>query len=631
MKEERKLFIILSLFYAITVVMLSCFFYSRSAEINMHKNDIKLINAAFSLESTVGEDFHNIYSRIKAPSALEYKRAVHKLNSRVKEKDVLYIYSMAMIGEKIYFIVSNETEDDIRRKTYSVFYNHYPDPPEKILEAFRSKKTVFSTYSNKWGSFRSVFIPRKNSAGKTYISAADIKLNDLNTLLRYSFLKSIGIGTIFLLPVFIGLWYHRKITKERECSLLHELYHDPLTGLYNRQRLLSQMSINRDRHLSGIMLDINSFTQINSMYGQNTGDKLLIEICSVIKPLLKKDMDFYKLNADEFLITTDILSKKKIISFTELILNEISQSSYFIDGSDLFINMRAGIAVNFSSLSNLVASANISRNLAKEEVRGYHIQQESTRLTKSYKKNFSILKEIREAIDDERIIPFYQPIVNTSSEKVERYEALIRMKRKNGDIVLPNEFLSIAKTAKLYPRLTKIMITKICETFSSRKGKVSINFSTSELLNDSVVKHLLCSIKEYRMAGKLIVEIVESESITKKRLVTKIISLLKSNGVEVAIDDFGSGYSNFNYLLELQADYIKIDGSLIEDIDNSRESRIIVKSIVSFAHKLNMKIIAEFVSNRKIFSIMKEMNIDYSQGFYLGVPSESLQKIHAKK
>jgi len=609
-KKEKKLLVMVSIFYAAAVLSLSWMFHKQSMKGETERIDALLKSAVMSVE--------------KMPENFMSRKNMEKLNAiysgRIKEfsesMGIERIYAVQKKGGTYDYLFSGENTDS-GKKIYIQDSNVFNETADLQIP-------VFKTHSANGIFYRSIYSPVKDGI----IVAADYRYWRISSFNRISLIKSIVTGTLLILPIFAAFCYYRKVIRVREKNLLHELYHDHLTGLHNRNRLMADMENKTEGTLSAIMLDVNSFTQINSLYGQKAGDKLLRKIADAVKPLLYEGMDFYKLNADEFIIVVKNISNKRVIKLTEKILERVSQESYYIDGNDLFVTMRAGVALKFRKFSDLIASANLSRNLAKEVQCGYHIQNHSSRLKKNYRKNIEILEEIRHAIENSRIIPFYQPIINTRTGEIKKYEALIRIKKRNGEILTPDKFLHIAVTAKLYPKLAKIMIEEVCKKFQHTSVMVSLNFTTTELLNESVVRTLIKNIKDYSMSGRLILEIVESESIMKNTQVTRAISFLKSYGVQIAIDDFGSGYSNFNYLLDLQADYIKIDGSLIQNIEDKIESRIIVKSIVSFAHRLNMEVIGEFVSNENILALMKNMNVDYSQGYYVGEPSPDLNPLN---
>ncbi|MDD2951072.1 MAG: EAL domain-containing protein [Sulfuricurvum sp.] len=190
-----------------------------------------------------------------------------------------------------------------------------------------------------------------------------------------------------------------------------------------------------------------------------------------------------------------------------------------------------------------------------------------------------------------------------------------------GNIIPSIKFLSIAKQTKLYPRITLEVVYQACTLFASRKEEFSINLSDSDIRNPHTVSEIIRTITETGTAKQVVFEILESEGIESYEEVTRFISQVKALGAKIAIDDFGTGYSNFENILKLGVDYIKIDGSLIREIAGNSRHHIIVETIIDFAKKIDAKTIAEFVSDEVIYNTIKEMGVDYSQGYFTGKPT----------
>jgi len=234
-------------------------------------------------------------------------------------------------------------------------------------------------------------------------------------------------------------------------------------------------------------------------------------------------------------------------------------------------------------------------------------------------------KKIKEAIEDFRVVPFFQPIIENSTQTITKYEALIRiLDKETNKPVSPFFFLEVAKKTKYYTILTKIMLEKTFEVFANKEEEFSLNLTIEDVLNKELQGFIFDLLNKYEVGNRVVFEIVESESIENFEEVISFIKSVKKFGCQIAIDDFGTGYSNFEYLMKLQADYIKIDGSMIKDIDTNEHSRLVVETIVSFAKKMGMKTIAEFVENENILKVVNELGIEYSQGYYFSKPKREL-------
>jgi EAL domain-containing protein (putative c-di-GMP-specific phosphodiesterase class I) len=250
------------------------------------------------------------------------------------------------------------------------------------------------------------------------------------------------------------------------------------------------------------------------------------------------------------------------------------------------------------------------------------IYDESLNIKKNIEDNLSWIKKIKYGVFNDRFELYFQPIVDNSLQRTVKYEALIRYIDDDGKAIPPIEFLKVAKKAKLYPEITKYVINKCIENIKNKNINISMNISFDDISSKETVDVILDLLEQNKeISHKLSFEILESESITDFNLVKEFIQKIKLYGCAVGIDDFGAGYSNFNILLELNVDFVKIDGSLIKNIDTNKNVQIITQTIISFCKKLNLTTIAEFVSSEEVFFKVVEFGVNYSQGYYLGKPS----------
>lgn len=194
-----------------------------------------------------------------------------------------------------------------------------------------------------------------------------------------------------------------------------------------------------------------------------------------------------------------------------------------------------------------------------------------------------------------------------------------------GKVVSPYLFLDISKKSGQYSRLTKRMIRKTFDYFKNNDYEFSLNLTFEDISMESTYRYVIDNIKKYNLASRIVIEIVESEKIQDFSLVNHFFEEIKELGCKIAIDDFGSGYSNFEYLIKLEADYIKIDGSLIKDILVNKGNENIIRMIIKFAKDQGIKTIAEFVSSKEIFDKVKELGVDYAQGYYIQEPFDKIE------
>lgn len=238
-------------------------------------------------------------------------------------------------------------------------------------------------------------------------------------------------------------------------------------------------------------------------------------------------------------------------------------------------------------------------------------------------KNTEIIQMVKIALDNYNIIPYFQPIINNKTEKIEKYESLVRLIDENNRVLSPGEFLNVTKKSEFYSQITRRVLENSFKILEKINTSISINLSALDIekeLTRELVYSLLEKYKEH--SHKIVFELLEDEEAKDFTVIKKFIRRVKKEGVKIALDDFGSGYSSFERVLLYEPDIIKIDGSLIKNIEYSDSSRNLVETIAIFAKKQNIKTIAEYVENEKIFNILKEIGIDYSQGFYFGKPED---------
>ena len=253
-------------------------------------------------------------------------------------------------------------------------------------------------------------------------------------------------------------------------------------------------------------------------------------------------------------------------------------------------------AINFSNDSSIIAS-------------------------KEAKYNLEMIKTVKIALDNYKIVSYFQPIINNKTKEIEKYESLVRLIDENENVISPFHFLEISKKGNYYNKITHRVLENSFKILESIKAELSVNISFSDLEKEQTRLEIFSLLKNHKEnAHRVIFELLEDENVKDFDVIKRFIKEIKNKGVQIAIDDFGAGYSNFERILEFEPDIIKIDGSLIKNIQTDVFSRDLVETIVAFAKKQNIKTVGEFVENEAIFNILNEIGVDYSQGYYFGKP-----------
>jgi diguanylate cyclase (GGDEF)-like protein len=406
-------------------------------------------------------------------------------------------------------------------------------------------------------------------------------------------------------------------------DLKYQLYIDTLTNLYNRRALERDIGTMSEPKL--LLLDIDSFKDINEYYGNETGNYILCEVAGTLRDISKQEsMNVYRIGADEFALLED--RELDIDRYEELAINisDIFRSKMLDDPNsqeEIEINATLGFALE---KDNILEKASLALKEAKQKQIDYQCYLKKIDNKKGYVDQIKWSKFIKNAIKDDRVIPFYQPIFNTRKEIV-KYECLVRILDENEEVFPPGLFLEISKKVKRYTDIEKLLIEKSFAKIKETDTIVSVNILARDMSDSDVSNFVISMLKKYKVSKQVIFEILEDENIAQIERAEGFIQRLKRMGCKIAIDDFGTGYSNFSYLMKLHPDYLKIDGSLIKKIDKDKKSYAIVNSIIAFARKLDIKTIAEFVHNEEVFEICRDMGIDEFQGFYLGEPSPRIR------
>ncbi|MDY0181090.1 EAL domain-containing protein [Aliarcobacter skirrowii] len=390
--------------------------------------------------------------------------------------------------------------------------------------------------------------------------------------------------------------------------------------LPNRKEFLSHFEKNIFDKL--VIFDISGFGNINHFYGYDFGEKILKIISLRLQDRFENSQIYY-LGADIFVVATnsDIL-KEKFIQTIKATIWYFGYSAIEIDGNKVYIPLRAGVAINYSKLLFCAEFALKQTRVLKHNLVIFDSEQHQVCQPNSLTIEQDLYWEaqIIQAIKKDRFEIFAQSISNQFKKK---YEILVRMKDTKGEIVSPYFFIDRAKKINLYGEITKKVVQKSFEFFEGKNTEFSINLSISDILEKDICDFLIQKICEHDIGYFLTIEITESEGVENIEELVSFIKIVKNLGLKIAIDDFGTGYSNFSYLVKLQADFIKLDGSIIQDINKSLSAKAVVEAIVFFAKKVGIKTVAEFVSSKEIYETCKELKIDYFQGYLFDEPKSA--------
>lgn len=398
---------------------------------------------------------------------------------------------------------------------------------------------------------------------------------------------------------------------------------DELTALPARLELLSdieQIDKSSGNHAHTLMqISIDNYEEINEYFGENISDQLVKKLSTYLSEHLpNKKAKLYRFQLDKFSIySSSRIDLKDLNYYAKKLLYDISKKKFLDDNNQYNTSISIGIS---RGRTNLLKKVFLALSDAKKLEKSYAIYNHKSQIEDKFLKNIQTYNDIKEAIEEDRVVPFFQPIYNPHTNQIDKYEALMRIENHDGTYKLPGEFLDIAKKTKLYFQLTKKMIKSSLLKAKELNKAITINLAIEDIENYTISKYIYNKVDKLGIGNLITFEIVETSEINSITKVSNFINRMRELGCKFAIDDFGSGYSNFEHILQLDIDYIKIDGSLIQNVDTSPKSEIFIKTIINFAKELGVKTIAEFVSSKSIYDKVSSMGVDYVQGFYTGRP-----------
>jgi diguanylate cyclase (GGDEF)-like protein len=543
--------------------------------------------------------------------------------SMITSNNIKYSYVLYRDDKKIFrFMLDGATQDK------SEFGRKFDIEDQKWQRAYETGQPQLITQQNLYTLWLTYLKPIVIDNKVQGIIAIDFSLDGQKNITEiveplhkyvWIFLSFLAIGTLISTVQF--LLY--RLSQKR-------VYLDPLTGLYNRNFFNDIISTIDYQKYAIAMMDLDKFKVINDTYGHEIGDEVLIKVSNVLKSSIREYDKLIRYGGEEFLLYLSMrdLEQTALID----ILNRIRQNIESIEIKTGLITIHPTISIGLNSYtshfkSEFDAISMADKMLYTAKKTGRNKIYAFTPHHNGTENSIHMLNvhHVKEAIEEKRIFCEYQPIVHLVSNQIVGYEALVRIRDRDGKTLYPGMFLPNIVHSNIYKELTLMILQMIFQKVHDNQCSISVNLNITDILDDDIytaIKSHIDLINED--AVFLTFELLEEEQITSLDTLKERIKSLHSLGSKISLDDFGSGYSNFNHIFTLDVDVIKIDGSLIKDIDTSDISYKLVESIIAFARASNKKVVAEYIHSPKVLEIVKELGIIYGQGFYLGKPSETL-------
>jgi|GEM_PF-3790440 len=444
------------------------------------------------------------------------------------------------------------------------------------------------------------------------------------------------------LVAFMGIARDISLEQARQRELEALANKDPLTGLYNRRRFIVELDDaishckRNNQELALLWLDLDQFKEINDSMGHPVGDKLLIELAVNLTALTRDSDVIARMGGDEFAILLSNNGLEKAKKGVNRIMDGLRNSTHIFDGFPVKMLSSIGVSMfphDASSSHDLLACADIALYQAKHSGRNqfsFYNAIEHKTLTSDNRLGWR--QQIQLALDENRFSLYSQAIVDLRLAKTKHHELLLRMHNEAGEIVLPSLFIAAAERNGQMHDIDRWVVQQSSTLyaksgFAEKNEGIAINLSSHALSDESFAGFIK---QEFSASGirpeNVMIEITENNAITDFNKATNFISELKKAGFKIALDDFGVGFASLRHLQNLDIDYIKIDGSFITSILENTKDQGIVRAILAIAKEQKIACIAEWVESSEVSNFLRELGVDYGQGFHFGKPKPMIQQ-----
>lgn len=430
----------------------------------------------------------------------------------------------------------------------------------------------------------------------------------------------------------------RNITRtyKAQQKLNTQITHDMLTGLVNRahfeyrlsQALDNARSYNSQHALCYINID--QFRRINTSFGHQAGDALLCEVANLISATIRQGDVLARLGGDEFALLLMGCSQEQAATIAYIICNKFEEFCFYWEHQQLSISLNIGITtINTAthSIQWALSSAEVACTTAQQQGRNcVHRAPSNDADLHRRRQEANRIAQLEQALFEDQFQLYYQPIQPLNpSNTASHYEILLRLEDGVGGLISPQYFLPIAERHNIAPQIDRWVIETLFRWLQGQQltqGTLyTINLSGQTLSNISFAQFVQDLLERYSIRPEHICfEITETATISSLHNACLILNQLRALGCSFALDDFGSGLSSFAYLKNLEVDYLKIDGLFVRDIGQNPMDRTIVQSIHDIGHALGKKTVAEQVEDAAVLQILKQIGLDYAQGYYIGKP-----------
>ncbi len=442
----------------------------------------------------------------------------------------------------------------------------------------------------------------------------------------------------FLLSMFISFVVTQRVSRANR-KIAHLANHDDLTGLNNRRSFEEQLQVTMNRaqrldtHFGLMFIDLDRFKIINDTCGHHAGDQLLIQITSLINERLRKGDMLARVGGDELAVIAQGNSFKEIETLAEELRQIVADFTFVYSGQSFNVSLSIGlIAVDGKTkdIERMLSDVDSACYVAKQSGRNrVHVSQENDAEVVKYRNDIAGVQNIRQALANNNLVLFHQPVFRITEDSCERAhsEILLRIRSETGELFSPAEFIPLAEKYNIMTEIDRWVITNVIDWLIKHKHDIEdphllVNLSGLSFVNEDFMSFVVDELQNSGIDPLCMsFEITETAAVDNLDKAHTFIDAIRAMGCRIALDDFGTGFSTFAYLKQLPIDFLKIDGSLVKNIVTDSIDKEMVRAINSIGHTVGAKTIAEFVESMETVELLRELKVDYAQGYGLQKPA----------
>ncbi|BBN80516.1 hypothetical protein PA25_05010 [Pseudoalteromonas sp. A25] len=564
--------------------------------------DEQLLRAAKSTQLLVGDDYHD---RLNAISTEEYQHKSAQLTALAKAIGVEYVYTMVYRPPHVHFTASSFTTSDIKNNKLTQFFDQYKEATVINKAAFQSTEPVFEVSKDKWGHFKTIFVPYISSNGTAYITGADMTISQVDALLQESVAKATLTATFFFfIAVLVATFYIALYRKSMST--------DARTGFANRVALEQDLGKKQDQHLSLAIISVDELEDIISFYGTHVGDSVIQKVMEYFKPITSPHR-VYRLATSKLVIMSNIKEGEAHLS---QVIADFPKSTPILTKPHLYIQLHAGIASGNKSL--LLENALIACRQAKQNQQPicmFSIDSQDARLKQ--KNHLAIANILQGAFSDNRIATYFTPRVDPKTQQIVQYHCSARIVTEQGAILKTESFSEVVRQSRLQSQLTRNIFTQCIERFRKSGTSWSIKLSYHDATDPQLLDFLDQELRRYPQPQLITFELDEKDVLAHFNAMAVCINVLKSKGVKVLINAVSSGLLTVSRVMKLNIDMILLDESNTAHIADDNQVFDFIKHISKLCHDKNIMLLVAGVESEQQYNKLSKAGVDLVEGRYI--------------